>query len=458
MPQEHSPHEGTRPALPRAVTFEATRDAVRQLLAVRAGHLAGAQGVATALLRQQVLELGAQLRWLQEQDEEGLAQVRRRCAEGLAAADARLPGADARRDALAPEESTRIFEELIAPALLDGCVPARQPEAILIGSHLGCGTAQAMAVACASLGGPRVAALLLLDDLRAFDPHYADLMRQDLKLAAYYTESDALRWLDMALRDAVRRRISLVLEPAMRSADAVALAFGALRAGGYRIEARALAVPHAASWQAILSVQELGRLECGISRPVTSAAHQATYDGLPLMLDRIERDRLADRATVYDAHGECRYSQELGSHRRNAPEKAVNVLRVLRALPPSLEELRAARETFAWLERLTCAPQRSAGAEEVLRMEGHRWDAECALLAHAFLTIPEPECLQEFPQLAPAFGILRNVRASAASLPPDEGRLLLKRAAEGIARRISHGNLTVPAPWLPTPAWGGGSG
>ena len=61
--------------------------------------------------------------------------------------------------------------------------------------------------------------------------------------------------------------------------------------------------------------------------------------------------------------------------------------------------------------------------------------------------MPEPECLKEFPQLAPAFDILANLRAGAEGFPAEAGRLMVKRAAEGIARRISHGNLAMPIPW-----------
>lgn len=438
--------EPPRPALARGVLFEATRQALRHRLAMRSAHFAAQRGDASDTAREELLHLGRQLRSLHELDDEGLALLRERCAASLRAEG--LPGqAGELGGTLPPEEHERIFQELIVPVVLGGCEPVPCPQAVVIGSHLGSGTAHAMGAACASLGGPLAAAIITLEDLRAFHPGHAALLRRDARLAAHFTQADALGWLDRTLHLARKRRLTLVLEAAMRSTDGVLQAFRQLRASDYWVEARALAVPHAASWEAIQSVQELNRLETGVAASITSAAHQATFDGLAEMLDRIERDHLADRVTVYDAQGNCRYWHETAGGTRSAPVPAVNVLRVVRALPPSLQDLKQSHDTYSWLERLLTAPGRSASNEELLRIEGLRWDAECALLAHAFLTVPEGECLKAYPQLAPAFDILANLRAGAEGIPGDEGRLMVKKAAEGIARRISHGNLAMPIPW-----------
>ena len=70
------------------------------------------------------------------------------------------------------------------------------------------------------------------------------------------------------------------------------------------------------------------------------------------------------------------------------------------------------------------------------------------MLAEAFLTVPEEQCLAEFPQLGNAFAILHGIRAEAQALDDDLHRtLVIKKAAAGIARRVADGNLAAPIPW-----------
>jgi hypothetical protein len=349
---------------------------------------------------------------------------------------------DTNRHRLPPEQHQRIFDRHIAPLLLDGCAPAEVPHAIVLGTHLGCGVEAAMRAACEGLGGPGAAVELVLDDLRAFHPHHAELLARDARLAAFYTDGDAHAWLAMAVAEATRRRLSLVLEAAMRSEDQVVAAFDHLRQAGYRVEARALAVPHAVSWQTILLSQELVRAHLRPGRRITPGAHQATYDGLPRMLARIERERLAGVVTVFDRHGHCRYRHDLSDPHGSRLPQAVTFLHIHRELPLSLAELRALRDGFAALEALFTDPARKADNEDLLRIDTLRWEAECALLAEAFLCVPEKDCVAEFPQLQGAFTALREVAWTAAGQEDEQLALrIVKKTREAFARRIANGNV-----------------
>jgi len=441
---------------PRPICFEVAREALRQAIALRSGELAHATLAPAAAprtadeVRAALSQWSDTLRMLPLLPEAELLAVPQRCMsvanEGIGDDPAPRPGM---RYTLCDTEHARIFNELIRPALLDARSSAGSPRAIVFGAHLGCETAHAMATACESLGGPADAVVLMLEDMRAFHPHYAQLMRRSPRLAAFYTDADAARWLDMALQAAVGRRQTILLEAAMRDPQKIVEAFGFLHAHGYHVEARALAFPHACSWQSVLHVQELGRLASGVGRTTTSGAHQATFEGLPRMLDRIEREGLADAVSVFDRHGHCCYRRGREDAAGRATGTAVTALHIERALPLPLDELRQARDTFLWLEAALGAPGRDAANEELLQIEGLRWDAECALLAQAFLDLPEPECLRAYPKLVDAFDMLRNVCLDARFVEqPHHRELLLKKGREGIARCIVRGNFIVPAPWL----------
>ncbi|HYF42039.1 MAG TPA: zeta toxin family protein [Ramlibacter sp.] len=440
------------------VDFQIAREALRHLLAMRMAQLcvaereAGPGGADAARQRADVRELSVQLRNLAALDAAAMASVRNACATAL---KAQLHAAGAARPqpppagTLAAQESLRIFEEFIWPALFAGTAPQARPRAVVFGSHLGCAKARAMAKASAALGSPDCVVAVMLEDLRAFHPGYAPMLQHSPRLAAQYTEPDVLRWVDMAVQACLAARVPLVLEAGMRKVEKIVDTFGLLEAAGYEVEARALAVPHAVSWQNTLVAQELSRQELGLTRTNTAAAHQATFDGLPVMLEHIEQQQLAALVTVYDRFGHCCYSHDVRTGRKDgsAPSAATE-LRIRRALPLTLQHLRQFHQAYRWLEACISAPGREASNDELLQTEGLRWESECALLAEAFLNVPEEQCLAEFPQLGNAFAILHGIRAEAQALDDDLHRtLVIKKAAAGIARRVADGNLAAPIPW-----------
>jgi|GEM_PF-5310166 len=440
------------------VDFQIAREALRHLLAMRMAQLCamereiGAASAGTARQRADIGELSAQLRNLAALDAPAMADVRKACAMALKAqlqAAGAAPPPPPPAGTLAAPDHLRIFQEFIWPALFAGAEAQARPRAIVFGSHLGCAKARAMGKATAALGGAGCVVAVMLEDLRAFHPGYAPMLHHSPRLAAQYTEPDVLRWVDMAVHACLAARVPLVLEAGMRKVEKIVDTFGLLEAAGYDVEARALAVPHAVSWQNILVAQELSRQELGFTRTHTAAAHQATFDGLPVMLEHIEQQQLASLVTVYDRFGHCCYSHDVRTGRKDgsAPSAATE-LRIRRALPLTLQHLRHFHQAYRWLEACVSAPGREASNDELLQTEGLRWEAECALLAEAFLTLPEEQCQAEYPQLGNAFAILHGIRSEAQALDDDAQRtLVIKKAAAGIARRVADGNLAAPIPW-----------
>lgn len=435
----------------RTIEFQMAREALRHRLAICTSGWA-ASGLPS--LRAEIVDLCAQLRDLGSLDRAALADLHRRHGESLAArplhADPAHHPAQAHAAMLPAQESARIFEDLIWPALYAGhAAPQARPRAIVYGAHVGCSKARGMAQAARALGGPGQVVTVMLEDLRPFHPGYARLLQHNPRLAAQYTEPDVLRWLDMAVSAAMAARAPLVLEAGMRKARKIVVTFESLEAAGYEVEARALAVPHAISWQNIVVGQELSRRQLGLTRTTSAAAHQATYDGLAGMLEHIEQQQLASQVSVYDRFGECCYSHDVRTGRKfGSSPTAVTELRIRRALPMTLQHLRQFHQAYVWLEASVADPERQTGNEEWLQTEGLRWEAQCALLAEAFLTLPEPDCLAEFPQLEPAFSILDGIRQQATEIANERHRtLLVKKAAEVIGRRISDGNFAAPYPW-----------
>lgn len=345
---------------------------------------------------------------------------------------------DAERYRLEPALHRDIFERFIRPHLFTDVKASATPAAIVFGGQPGSGKSTAMATAVRELGGPAAAVAIVGDELRAYHPAYDRLMREDDRLAAFYTDRDSGAWVEMAIDVARALRVPLVIEGTMRSFETVARTLHLLRDSGYRTEARALAVPWVHSWQAIQLRYETQRLDRGSGRMTTAQAHQAAYDGLPVTLAHVESERLADRVTVYSRDGKRLYWHDLDREIKSEPTNARAVVEAFRAVPMSLPELRLFAAEYARLEALLAMADRQATPEELNAANELRTGAQRQLLAEAFRVLPERQALAEFPALQGAYAALKGVAGSLKSSPDSEiTKMALKTAREQIARSLA---------------------
>jgi len=186
-------------------------------------------------------------------------------------------------------EHQAIFEQRIKPYVFSGAQPSSRPVAIVFGGQPGAGKSAAIDLAKLELHDRGGAIEIIGDKLRDFHPLYSRLVGLDDKTAAFYTDRDTGLWIEKSITEAARLRVSVVIEGTMRDSGKVAATMKMLRAAGFEIDARALAVHHRLSAQGILMRYEGQKLDRGSARMTTAAAHQAGYDGLPITLSRIEQ-------------------------------------------------------------------------------------------------------------------------------------------------------------------------
>lgn len=142
------------------------------------------------------------------------------------------------------------------------------------------------------------------DDLRSYLPHYKSLQRADDRTAAFYTDRDSGRLVEMAIADAAQRRVNVLVEGTMRSPEVVAKTLRDFRESGFQTDARALAVSPELSSLGILQRYAAQKESRGVGRMTTTEAHSAALTGMLATLDRIQDERLADRLTLYRRGGE----------------------------------------------------------------------------------------------------------------------------------------------------------
>ena len=264
---------------------------------------------------------------------------------------------------LSETQHQAIFEQDIKPDLFAGAKPSNQPVAVIFGGQPGAGKSAAVDSAIRELGPRGGAVQIIGDDLRAYHPHYARLMERDDKTAAFYTDRDTGQWVEKAIAEAKAQRVNLVIEGTMRDGNKVAATMESLRAAGYEIDARALAVNPRLSEQGILQRYENQKADRGTGRMTTPEAHQAAYDGMPATLERIERDKLADRVTIYRRGAEAIYSNELQGGQWAREPQARAVVESERTRTMTLQERRDYAQGFDRLAEQLARPERQASAD-----------------------------------------------------------------------------------------------
>src|SRR5690606_20547724 len=141
-----------------------------------------------------------------------------------------------------------------------------------------------------------------------YHPAYSKLMAKDDKTAAFYTDRDTGRWVEKAIEHAKANRINVIIEGTMRDSETVAKTMTNLRgAAEYELDARVLAVNVSMSWQGVMQRDEGQKADRGTVRMTAPHSLQAAYDGVPVSVERIEQQKLADRITVYRRGAEVVY-------------------------------------------------------------------------------------------------------------------------------------------------------
>jgi len=265
---------------------------------------------------------------------------------------------------LSEQDHQSIFEKGIIPDLFARVVASENPVAVIFGGQPGAGKSASVDNAIKELKSFGGAVLIEGDALRDFHPMYQKLMDKDDKTAAFYTDRDSGKWVEKSIAYAKEKRFNLVIEGTMRNPDVVEATMKNLREAGYEIDARALAVPWQLSEQGIIQRYENQKLDRGVGRMTTPEAHKAAYDGMLNTLDRIERDKLADRIIISRRGDETIYSNVLENGFWKQTPQARLAVETERSRPQKPQEAYQFAAGYATLVQQVEASERKATEQE----------------------------------------------------------------------------------------------
>lgn len=345
---------------------------------------------------------------------------------------------------LSEAEHQAIFERDIQPDLFAEAKSSSHPVAVIYGGQPGAGKSAAIDEAMNELRERGGAVQIIGDDLRDYHPQYALLMGRDDKTAAYYTDRDTGRWVEKAIAEAKALRVNLVIEGTMRDGDKVAATMESLRAAGYKIDARALAVSSRLSEQGILQRYENQKADRGAGRMTAPEAHRAAYDGMLETIERIERDKLADRVTVYRRGAEAIYSNELQAGEWAHEPQARAAVQAERNRPMTQQERIEYATGFDDLAGMLTHPLRKASADEIRWVADLQREAQAMVMAEVFRKEAPAKALQQHSELTTAFAHIRAIEAKtkADGLDENQQAIVLARVRDNLANSIEFGKLS----------------
>lgn len=278
---------------------------------------------------------------------------------------------DPERHSLTADALKNIYDKRVSPRLFRGATTVQTPTAIILGGQPGSGKTPLQAAAAREFADKGGIVKIIGDDLRAYLPHYKSLQRADDRTAGFYTDRDSGRLVEMAIAEAARRRVNVLVEGTMRDPETVVRTLREFREAGFRTEARVVAVNPELSRLGILQRYASQKESRGVGRMTTNQAHDDAVRGVPLTLDRIQNERLADTLTIYRRGGEVIRSIDLsGVERPGAPSARAIVEREHKRALTTQEAQYTSRELSriaADLNRMGAVKDRDASRPNIPR-------------------------------------------------------------------------------------------
>lgn len=204
----------------------------------------------------------------------------------------------------------RIYAK-IAEENLVGVDPRDKPTAIITGGQPGSGRGGITAQAKQEMAQQGGYVLVDSDELRTNHPQYLELMRSNDRVAADLTHGDASKWARRLASDAIANRQNLIIDQTSRNAEQLVALTRKLRAAGYHVELRVMAVKAELSVLRIYYSYENEKVRVGAARSVQMEFHDAAYKGLSESLEAVERAKSVNTVLVLDKNYQRIYENTL---------------------------------------------------------------------------------------------------------------------------------------------------
>lgn len=336
--------------------------------------------------------------------------------------------------------------------------PTDHPKAILLGGQPGSGKSGLASAALREFSGHGGAVLIDADRMRERNPEYRDLLKFDPQNAADRTHAIAGAWAIRMTAEAIASKRNVVVDGTMRNPENIKALAERLKANGYEVHVRVLAVREEVSMARSRLRFEAQAAQNGHGRFVHKEQHDAAYQGIPATLRMLEQEKLADSVKVYSESRQEIYSNVMQRGQWHSAPAASRALEQERTRVQSLQERKELARTWGEIAGMVEARERRAGGQVVTDagtvLERHREAlmqvqqaervaAERAKVADAFRNEKPARAIALHPELAGAYAYVRatEAKAEADGLSAHQRAVVRARVLENVATRLEQGDM-----------------
>ncbi|MES2879200.1 MAG: zeta toxin family protein [Pseudomonadota bacterium] len=323
-------------------------------------------------------------------------------------------------------EHLRIFREGVEAPALAATTPTDRPLAVFLGGQPGCGKSTLARSSCAWFGSANFVHVDV-DRVRPMHPSYMPLISNPAteRQAPTLVQKDCSAWADMLRESATAGRRNMLVESTMRSPDQVREAMELLRAAGYRIEVRIMAVHEKSSEVSLLQRFEHEKRALGIAREIPLDYHRKATAGIIVTVHALESEKLADEIMVFDRKGHIVYSNNLDKGIwQKEPDGATRMHQFRESTYGLAEKQRIAE---LWDDVVDMMQKRGAPQIEIeglvaLRDNAHTVVAETLAVGQTLPDEPAKPVLHNFVNVGEFNGRIVEHRANGAAIVQKIGR------------------------------------
>lgn len=212
---------------------------------------------------------------------------------------------------LSEEQHQAILAAEVLPAWTRDAVPQDRPVVVIVAGPAGSGKSALCRLLLKVLGRRGGAVLIGRDLYKKAHPLYADLLRGDDRTAGARVRPDVLRWQAEVEAYARALRFDVVLEEPVAGVAEACTRARSYRAAGYRVELVALSTAEAIAQVSALDRYLTQVADQGVGRYVSWGSFDRCARNLPLFLQAVEDERLADQVMVVRRGLEVLYRNDL---------------------------------------------------------------------------------------------------------------------------------------------------
>ncbi len=267
---------------------------------------------------------------------------------------------------LESSEHERIYSKIIEPTSFLDTSSVDKPRLVIVAAQTGAGKSKLVTLSLQEFSDGNVVTVNT-DELRAYHPHYDEVVMLDDTRSAERTHHDASSWKNKLLRRCVETRRNIVLEGVFKDSKSLLEVIELAKHAGYMVVLRVVASHERFSVWGIKLRYEGEKKSRGHGRYVPIEYHNECYQSLLDSIAAAERQKVADSINVYDRNGAMLYSNTLHNGDWKDAPKAVAAVEQGRDRKLTKVEQRQYKES--WSKVFEYMHQRGACSDEIDRVK-----------------------------------------------------------------------------------------